>query len=551
MRVTHQGSNYVSRHPCDNCGSSDANTLFDDGHLWCFVCSNYTPAEGDELIPETQPHKETHANYNLIEGTPRAIPARGLSEEDCRKFGYLIGTKANGEQVQIATYRDKTGRAVAQKLRGKDKTFQMIGDTKNITLFGSHLWSNGKKVCLTEGELDAISISKCFGHKYACVSLPSGAQSAVRAVKDNFDYLNGFDEVIICTDMDEAGQNAAQAIAEVLPVGKAKIATLPAKDANEALIKGKAAELIQAVYQAREYRPDGIKSALDYRNVISIDETASTISWPYSMLNQTLMGMRKRELVTLASGSGCGKTTFCKEVAHHLMMSGQKVGLISLEEAPKRTLLGLVGIHLNKNLLVDRSQASDQEVLDGFDDLFNDRTCVLYDSFGTNSPELICQRIQYMARALDVDWVILDHVTMLTANMVDERRELDKCVTAFRTLVQELNIGMIMVSHLTRPSGRGHEDGAAVSLSQLRSSHSLAQLADAAIGLQKDPDAPDSDIRLVRVLKNRFSGQIGDAGTLIYNRETGRLEEFELAALLNSEGDDEIHEQHSSTPDAA
>lgn len=549
MRITHQGSNFVSRHPCDNCGSSDGNTLFDDGHLWCFVCLTYTPAEGDALIPETQPHKET--NQNLIEGTPRAIPARGLSIEDCKKFGYLIGSKANGEQVQIATYRDKQGKAIAQKLRGKDKTFQMIGDTKNITLFGSHLWSNGKKVCLTEGELDAISISKCFGHKYACVSLPSGAQSAVRAVKDNFDYLNGFEEVIICTDMDEAGQNAAQAIAEVLPVGKAKIATLPAKDANEALIQGKVAELIQAVYQAREYRPDGIKSALDYRNVISIDETASTISWPYSMLNQTLMGMRKRELVTLASGSGCGKTTFCKEVAHHLMMSGQKVGLISLEEAPKRTLLGLVGIHLNKNLLIDRTQASDQEVLDGFDDLFNDRTCVLYDSFGTNSPELICQRIQYMARALDVDWVILDHVTMLTANMVDERRELDKCVTAFRTLVQELNIGMIMVSHLTRPSGRGHEDGAAVSLSQLRSSHSLAQLADAAIGLQKDPDDPDSDIRLVRVLKNRFSGQIGDAGTLIYNRETGRLQEFELAALFNSEGDDEENDEYRTTNDAA
>lgn len=539
MQITHRGSNFVSRHACDECGSSDGNALFDDGHLWCFVCSTYTPAtEGETLKTETQPHNEANTNFNLLEGTPRAIPARGLSEEDCRKFGYLIGTKANGEQVQIATYRDKQGKAIAQKLRGKDKSFKMIGDTKNITLFGSHLWSNGRKICLTEGELDAISISKCFGHKYACVSLPNGAQSAVRAVKDNFDYLNGFDEVVICTDMDEAGQNAAQAIAEVLPVGKAKIATLPAKDANEALISGKAAELIQAVYQAREFRPDGIKSALDFRNVISIDETASTISWPYSMLNQTLMGMRKRELVTLASGSGCGKTTFCKEVAHHLMMSGQKVGLISLEEAPKRTLLGLVGIHLDKNLLIDRTQASDQEVLDGFDDLFNDRTCVLYDSFGTNSPELICQRIQYMARALDVDWVILDHVTMLTANMVDERRELDKCVTAFRTLVQELDIGMIMVSHLTRPSGRGHEDGAAVSLSQLRSSHSLAQLADSAIGLQKDPDDPDSDIRIVRVLKNRFSGQIGDAGTLVYNRETGRLQEFELASLLNNDDDE-------------
>ena len=191
----------------------------------------------------------------------------------------------------------------------------MIGDSKNVTLFGSHLWSTGKKLCLTEGELDAISLSKCFGHKYACVSLPSGAQSAVKAVKANFDYLNGFDEVVICTDMDEAGQNAAQAIAEVLPVGKAKIARLPCQRRQRGVDKGQGQELIDAVYQAREFRPDGIKSAKDYRDVISVDETASTISWPYSMLDQMLMGMRRRELVTLASGSGCGKTTFCKEVS--------------------------------------------------------------------------------------------------------------------------------------------------------------------------------------------------------------------------------------------
>ena len=545
MPFEHDGSTFVGHEPCETCGSSDANARFSDGHLWCFACSTYTPAEGDAVKTDTTPEPA-----NLIEGIPRAIPARGLSEEDCRKFGYLIGTKANGEQVQIATYRDKKGKAIAQKLRGRDKSFQMIGDAKNVTLFGSHLWAgNGKKVCLTEGEIDAISLSKCFGHKYACVSLPSGAQSAVRAVKDNFDYLVSFEEVVICTDMDEAGRNAAEAIAEVLPVGKAKIATLPAKDANDALVKGKSAELIQAVWQAREFRPDGVKTAKDFRDVISVDETASSISWPYSALDSRLMGMRRKELICLASGSGCGKTTFCKEVAYHLMMSDQKVGLISLEEAPKRTLLGLVGLHLNKNLLIDRSQATDQEVLDGFDDLFDDRTCVLYDSFGTSSVELICQRIQYMARALDCDWIILDHVTMLTANMVDERRELDKCVTQFRTLVEELNVGMLMVSHLTRPGGRGHEDGAAVSLSQLRSSHSLAQLSDAAIGLQKDPDDPDSDYRQLRVLKNRFCGSIGDAGTLFYQRETGRLIESELAQFTETEQGDEQHDEER-TPES-
>ena len=527
----HTESTFVRHEPCDACGSSDAVSVWSDAHRYCHSCQTFTPPdkEGEE-VASTNPRPSTH---NLLAGEPKAIPARGLSEEDCKKFGYQIGSDQNGEPVQIANYRDKDGSIVAQKIRGRDKTFKMIGDSKSITLFGSHLWSNGKKLCITEGELDAISLSKAFGHKYACVSLPQGASGAVRAIKANWEYINSFLEVIICTDMDGAGRQAAQEIAEVLPVGKAKIANLPAKDANEALVQGKTAELIQCVYQARDFRPDGIKAANDFRDIIHEDETQSSVSWPFSMLSQVTLGLRRKELICLASGSGCGKTTFCKEVAYHLMMSGQKVGMISLEEAPKRTLLGLVGIHLNKNLLVDRGQATDEEVTAGFDDLFTDRTCVLYDSFGTTSPDIICDRIQYMARALEVDWVILDHVTMLTANMVDERRELDKCVTQFRTLVQELGIGMIMVSHLTRPGGRGHEDGAAVSLSQLRSSHSLAQLSDMAIGLQKDPDDPDSDLRQIRVLKNRYSGQIGDAGTLVYNRETGRLLEEDLSHLTS------------------
>lgn len=551
MPVEHEGSTFVRHEPCEQCGSRDNAALYSDGHLHCFGCGHYTPppTEGD-AVEETGTTPNPPASAALLQGIPRAISARGLSEADCAKFGYLIGQKPDGQLVQIAEYRDDKGRVIAQKLRGADKSFQTVGDFRDVTLFGSHLWSSGKKVCLVEGELDAISLSKCWNHSYAVVSIPNGAPSAVKAVKRNFDYLNNFEEIVIAFDADEVGQKAALEVADVLPVGKVRIARLPAKDANAALMEGKTAELMASVYQAREHRPDGVQLAGDYRDVISIDEAASSITWPYSMLDQLLMGCRKKELVCLAAGSGCGKTTFIKEVAHHLMMSGQRVGMICLEESPKRTLLGLTGIHMNRNLLVDRSQATDEEVLEAFDDLFTDRTCVLYDSFGVSSPELICQRIQYMARAMDCDYVILDHVTMLTANMVDERRELDKCVTAFRTLVQELDIGMIMVSHLTRPGGRGHEDGAAVSLSQLRSSHSLAQLSDAAIGLQKDPEDPDSDIRFVRVLKNRYSGQIGDAGTLLYDRNTGRLQEFELALLNPEEGENE-DEDEPSQQDAA
>ena len=99
-----------------------------------------------------------------------------------------------------------------------------------------------------------------------------------------------------------------------------------------------------------------------------------------------------------------------------------------------------------------------------------------------------------------------------------------------------------MVSHLRRPDGdRGHEAGASVRLSQARGSHSIAQLSDACIAIEVDADDPDSDIRHLRVLKNRFTGQTGDAGTLVFNRDTGRLLEEGLSHLLQ-QGENETNE---------
>lgn len=542
-------SAFVMHTSCDACGSSDANGVFDDGHTFCFSCNTYTEGQkpsgaANDTRPEPLQDKGQAQQIPLLKGQAKAIPARGITEAIAKKFGYLIGNY-NGQEVHIATYRDKNGKPISQKLRTKDKQFTTVGNHKEATIFGSHLWSSGKMLVLTEGELCCLAGSVMNQGRFPIASISHGAAGAVKCIKQNWDWINGFQSVVIAFDMDEAGQKAALAVAEALPTGKAKIAYLPCKDVNDCLIQGKSKEYTDAIFQAKAFRPDGIKSAHDYRNVISVDETASAISWPYSILNEMLLGMRKRELICLAAGSGTGKTTFTKEIAHHLMMSGQKVGLISLEEHPKRTLLGLVGVHLNKNLLVDRSQATDEEVLEGFDELFQSDPCVLYDSFGTNDIDVICQRIEYMSRALDVDWVILDHVSILVSGAEgDERRMLDQAATAFRTMVQAEDLGMIMVSHLTRPGGRGHESGAAVELSQLRGSHALAQLSDSCIGIQKDPDDPDSDIRLLRVLKNRFSGQIGDAGTLQYNRETGRLLEAAVASF-DEEHSNETTEKES------
>ena len=145
-------------HLCDVCGSSDANGVYDDGHTYCFSCETYQlSSEGSDAAAQQVQDVCLQKQKDLLKGEAKALEARGLTEADCAKFGYWVGQNQKGDLVQIANYRDASGKVIAQKVRGRDKSFQFIGDTAQATLFGSHLWSTGRKLCLTEGELDAIS----------------------------------------------------------------------------------------------------------------------------------------------------------------------------------------------------------------------------------------------------------------------------------------------------------------------------------------------------------------------------------------------------------
>ena len=103
-----------------------------------------------------------------------------------------------------------------------------------------------------------------------------------------------------------AGQQAAQAVAEVLPVGKAKIAVCQLKIAMKLFCKANALSWCK-LSGTQKFRPDGIKSAQDYRGLITIDEAASAITWPYSQLNDVLRGLHRETLTTICAGSGMAK----------------------------------------------------------------------------------------------------------------------------------------------------------------------------------------------------------------------------------------------------
>jgi len=137
-----------------------------------------------------------------------------------------------------------------------------------------------------------------------------------------------------------------------------------------------------------------------------------------------------------------------------------------------------------------------------------------------------------MIVGLDCKWVVVDHLHMLLSASAegDERRTIDTIMHKLRSIVEETNAGLILVSHLKRIEGnRGHENGVTVNLSHLRGSQSIAQLSDCVLALERNQQSDDpneANTTHVRVLKSRYTGDVGMATHLMYDKETGRLSEI-------------------------
>ena len=523
----------VRHEPCPECGSRDNLGRYSDGHGYCFGCGYYEKAEeemfqssGEEFgFTSVQDESGEVQESVFTKGQIKALSKRGINQDTCQKFDYRVA-KHNGKSCQVANYHHNQ-KLVAQKLRYPDKTFSWIGSATG--LYGQWLWRDGgKMVVVTEGELDCLSVSMIQQNKWPTVSVKNGAQGAKRDVQKSLEWLESFETVVFMFDMDEAGQSAARACASVLTPGKAKIAQLPLKDANEMLMANRGKEIISAIWEAKTFRPDGIVSGTDLWSTVSTNEVVYSVDYPFVGLNDKTHGLRKSELTTITAGSGIGKSALVREIGYDLIKKGERVGFIMLEETVKRTALGLMGLHLDKPLHLGLEPVEADEIRDAFNAVIGNGRVYFYDSFGSTAIENLLARIKFLSKGEECDWIILDHLSIVVSGLGDgdERRLIDNAMTALRTLVQETGVGLILVSHLKRPDGnKGHEEGAQTSLSQLRGSHAIAQLSDMVIGLERNQQGEDANVTTLRVLKNRFSGETGVACHAKYNPLTGRMQE--------------------------
>lgn len=520
---------FVRHEPCPECGSSDANAVYTDGHTFCFSCHHWAPGDGEI---SHKPQFRTTVNY---QGDFIPLKSRNILEDSCKKFNVRFNSETRCIQFP---YYDNSGRLVGYKQRSAEKDFSWVGRNEDNQLFGQQLFGSGKAIVITEGEMDTLSVWQARPN-WPVVSVPNGAKGAKKALQHQLKYLLGFDEIILFFDNDEAGISAAEECASLFPHDKVYVARLSGdyKDANDAVMNRDTEAIRQAMWNKSHYQPKTIIDGRGLFDLVTSPLHGKDADWPFTELNRVTGGLRLGELVTVTAGSGVGKSTFCGEVAQHLVDQGQAIGYIALEESIKRTALRLMSVKANLPLHLNNQHDADL-LRTAFDQSVGSGRVFLREGFGSVDPEAILSDIRFLTMAHDVKWIILDHLSILMSGLDtgDERKTIDVTMTKLRSFVEETGIGMLLISHLRRPQGdKGHEDGGQVSLGQLRGSHSIVQLSDLVVALERNLSS-GQDFSSLRVLKNRFNGQTGPAGAVHFNTTTGRMME-DLTAEFNSTDD--------------
>jgi twinkle protein len=372
-----------------------------------------------------------------------------------------------------------------------------------------------------------------FERKYPVVSLPNGTGSTVKTVERSYEWLQGFDNIVLMFDMDDPGRKAAEEVAALLPPGRVKIASLPEKDPNDVLTLHGPGALVRAFWDAKPWMPDGIVSGETFTLDMLMAETVKGYELPYPLLQEKLLGLRKGEITLLTAGSGIGKSTLARELAYHLhQVHGCAIGNVYLEEANVKTAQAYIAIRNNVplgRLRHNTSLLTPEQWREGLTNVLHKRMW-FYDHFGSLDSKNLLAKLRYFAVVCKVDFIILDHISIVTSGIESssegERKDIDILMTRLRSLAEETGVGIVAIVHLKRVTGKDFNEGAQVALSDLRGSGSLEQLSDNVLSLERDQQAePEKQTQmLARILKCRELGETGEADLLNYNRTTGRIE---------------------------
>ncbi len=538
-------STILSQSQCPACASQGRDTKGDnlceyENGYHCHACGHNEFKDG--AVRKEVPRL---AGDLLQGGEHGSAPKRKLSVDTSRKYG--IKQQKN---FTIFEERDENGNVCAQKVKNNSTgDISIRGDHGKAVLQGRHLFkAGGKRIVICEGEYDAPSVYQTLSAKssWPVVSLIGGADAGegatkvVNEIKKNYDYLNSFDEVVICFDNDTAGKNSADAVVGLFPPGKVFVTQLTYNDPSEYLQKNKSQELYKDLWASPAWRPDGIVG------IDSVDtdyDVGEVLTYKSRTMTAKMLGRKKGTMTMIVSGTGSGKTTWVREEMEADTLKGVKVGGIFLEESPRDTLLELAGMGIGvpvRRILTQRALTEiDPDIPCEFEDNLDDdvlesaiqdiksKHIYLYDHFGSAKSADILSNIEYMVTGLGCEAIYIDHLSLIQVEG-DDNKGTEQFAKDLQALTKRLPAHFFIIAQTIKKSGYGtsHEEGGHISTEDVRGSKVVTSCMDEIISLSRNQQHEDVDERnVVKIasLKGRLGAHTGYIESLRYDKQTGRL----------------------------
>jgi len=488
---------------CPECGSSDARQVFlndeEQKDSYCFACLTYFPPDNEtkeKIIYEEKPMKVE----DIKEFPVSAIPDRKIRKETCELFDVRVGvSEEDGKTITHHYYPDHSkGRLVGHEVKEVEtKKFRSVGDRKGeLDLWGQHKCKGGKKLFITEGRLDAMSLYQAIidntPEKYrkyppSVVSLTRGCSGAVKDLLNNREFIDNYQEVVLCFDQDSAGQKAVKEVLKVFPTFK--VAKFELKDASDMYVAGLSRDLYQQTVWDSSVERQG--QVVDVEDIIekAMEKPKMGLSFPWPTVTKACFGIRPHTIHVVAAAPKLGKTDHEHQLVHHLVYNEHtKVGMFDLENSPVKTAKKLASKQKKKDFTRPGVEYTDEELKEGLESL--NKKVRFYDRGGSREWEDIRIAIEEMHLLDGIDIFIIDPLTALisrySASEANDR--LNEICTDMADLINKYPITIFCYSHVNpKPKGsKPHEAGAKVYSSEITGSRALEKWFNYGHGISRD-----------------------------------------------------------------
>lgn len=468
------------------------------------------------------------------------LAKRGISKETADKAN--IGEDAHGNIV--FNYYDTNDVLTMIKYRPSHKIDKAAGEIKNWCqkdadtsplLFNMNRVNPTQPLVITEGEIDCLAAIEA-GYSNA-VSVPFGAGN-FSWIEENFEWLEQFDSIIVCSDNDDPGIKMQKECVSRLGSWRTKFIEIPhtvtledgtgrkTKDLNEILYwQGKEA-VLSLIHNAKD---PGVPSVQDVSDITETDlDEIDGITTGIAELDSELMKLFYGTLTILSGQPGAGKTSFISQLVCQAINEGQNAWVYSREMPAWMTKSWLNYIMAGRNNIKTYTNSGGctyykvtQDAKEAINETYRGRW-VVYRDDASNKFSDVLQSMEDCVRKYGSKLLILDNLMTLDFG-ADENNENLKQTEVINQLIyfaMRYSVAVVLVAH-----PRKLMKNCDVGIYDLSGTANIINLAHRTISLKRidhEDERSNFDVQLT-ILKDRMRGKAGKKINLYYDVPSRRF----------------------------